>query len=95
MPRRIALVEDDPAIRGNYADVLKKHGYEVQAYGSRAEALAALRTRLPDLVLLDIGLADDAEGGYALCQELRRLSATLPFVFLTARDSWRSSWHSA
>ena len=28
MPRRIAIVEDDAAIRANTADALKKHGYE-------------------------------------------------------------------
>ena len=57
MSRRIAIVEDEPAIRGNYADVLRKQGYEVAAYGNRADALAAFRTRLPDLAIIDIGLA--------------------------------------
>ena len=87
MPRRIVIVEDDPAIRANYADALTRHGYEVAQYGNRTDALAALRTRLPDLALLDIGLGDDIDGGYALCRELRALSATLPIIFLTARDS--------
>jgi two-component system OmpR family response regulator len=87
MRRRIAIVEDDAVIRANYTDVLNKHGYEVTAYADRAAALAAMRTRLPDLVLLDIGLGDDVDGGFKLCQELRALSATLPVIFLTARDS--------
>ena len=86
MRRRIAIVEDDPVIRANYADVLKKSGYEVAAYGDRGEALAALRLRLPDLALLDIGLGDEVDGGFTLCRELRTLSATLPIIFLTARD---------
>ena len=86
MRRRIAIVEDDAVIRANYADVLTKHGYEVSAYGARAPALAAMRSQLPDLVLLDIGLGDDVDGGFKLCQDLRALSATLPVVFLTARD---------
>ncbi len=87
MARTIALVEDDPAIRANYADALKKHGYEVVAYGSRPEALSALRTRLPDLAIIDIGLGDEHDAGFALCRELRALSAGLPILFLTARDS--------
>ncbi len=87
MARTIALVEDDPAIRANYADALKKHGYEVVAYGSRPEAAAALRGRLPDLAIIDIGLGDEHDGGFALCRELRALSAGLPILFLTARDS--------
>src|SRR3970282_1288586 len=36
MSRRIAIVEDDPAIRANYAEALRKHGFEVNAYGARA-----------------------------------------------------------
>ena len=87
MRRRITLVEDDAAIRANYTDVLRKHGYEVTAYADRSSALEALRSRLPDLVLLDIGLGDEVDGGFKLCQELRALSPTLPVIFLTARDS--------
>jgi two-component system OmpR family response regulator len=87
MYRRIAIVEDDPAIRANYADALRRHGFEVAAYAARTEALAAFAARLPDLALVDIGLGADVDGGFALCRELRALSATLPIIFLTARDS--------
>ena len=59
MSRRIAIVEDEPTIRANYADALRRHGYEVAAYGTRPEALEAFRARLPDLALVDIGLGDD------------------------------------
>jgi len=86
MARRIAIVEDDPAIRENYADVLRRQGYEVAAFADRTEALKAIRARLPDLALIDIGLAGEVEGGFALCRELRALSSTLPIIFLTARD---------
>ena len=87
MSRRIAIVEDEPAIRGNYADVLRKQGYEVAAYGNRADALAAFRIRLPDLAVIDIGLGDEIDGGFSLCRELRALSPTVPIIFLSARDS--------
>jgi two-component system OmpR family response regulator len=87
MSRRIAIVEDDPAIRANYSEALRKHGFEVGAYAGRAEALSAARTRLPDLAIIDIGLGSDADAGFTLCRELRALSSTLPILFLTARDS--------
>jgi two-component system, OmpR family, response regulator len=87
MARRIALVEDEPMIRANYVDALRRHGYEVVAYAGRREAMEAFRARLPDLAVIDIGLGDEAEGGFALCRELRALSSQLPIVFLTARDS--------
>jgi two-component system OmpR family response regulator len=87
MSRRIAIVEDEPAIRANYAEALRKHGFEVSAYAGRAEALNAMKSRLPDLALIDIGLGADVDGGFALCRELRAVSASLPIIFLTARDS--------
>jgi two-component system OmpR family response regulator len=87
MPLRIAIVEDEPAIRANYTDAFRAQGYEVAAFAGRAEALTAFRVRLPDLAVLDIGLGDDPDGGFALCRELRASSQTLPIIFLTARDS--------
>jgi len=85
--RRIAIVEDEPALAANVADALRRQGYDVATHSGRVDALAALKSRLPDLALIDIGLADDPDGGFTLCRELRALSATLPIVFLSARDS--------
>jgi len=85
--RLIAIVEDERAIRENYAEVLRRQGYEVSAFEDRRAALAAFRRRLPDLVIVDIGLGAEVEGGFDLCRELRGLSPTLPIIFLTARDS--------
>lgn len=87
MGRRIAIVEDEAAIRANYAEALTRQGYEVAAYPNRPEALTAFRSRLPDLAIIDIGLEDEPEGGFTLCSELRAMSARLPIIFLTARDS--------
>lgn len=87
MSRRIAIVEDEPSIRANYAEALRRHGYEVAAYASRPEAIGAFRTRLPDLAVIDVGLGDEPDGGFTLCRELRAMSPTLPIIFLSARDS--------
>lgn len=87
MAKLIAIVEDEPAIRDNYADVLKKQGYEVALFKNRKEALAAFNKKLPDLALLDIGLEDEIDGGFELCRALRAKSDVLPIIFLTARDS--------
>jgi two-component system OmpR family response regulator len=87
MKKLIAIVEDEPALRDNYAAAFQRHGYAVRAFGSRKEALEAFRVRLPDLAVVDVGLRDEAEGGFELCRELRAMSAELPIIFLTARDS--------
>ena len=84
---QILIIEDEAAIRDNYAEVFRRQGYEVATFAARRDALAALGERLPDVAILDIGLGDEAEGGFELCRELRTQSPDLPIIFLTARDS--------
>jgi two-component system, OmpR family, response regulator len=87
MQRLIVIVEDEVAIRDNYAAAFTREGYAVRCYGNRAQALEACKARLPDLAVIDISLEDEPEGGFELCRQLRSLSAELPIIFLTARDS--------
>ncbi|GAB3026878.1 proteobacterial dedicated sortase system response regulator [Bowmanella dokdonensis] len=87
MSRRIAIVEDEAALRENYAAVLRRQGYQVATYSNRRQAMAGFDQRLPDLAIIDIGLEDEIDGGFLLCQSLRGMSPTLPIIFLTARDS--------
>ncbi len=87
MAKRIAIVEDDEAIRQNYGDALRRSGYEIETFAGRAEAHGAFKNRLPDLAILDIGLGDEIDGGFSLCRDLRALSSSLPIIFLSARDS--------
>ena len=87
MKKQIAIVEDEPALRENYAAALARHGYSVKTYANRRTAMQAFNTHLPDLAIIDISLEDEAEGGFDLCRDLRALSAELPIIFLTARDS--------
>ena len=68
MGRSIAIVEDEPAIRANYADALRRQGYEVAAYANRREAMTGVQTRLPDLAIIDIGLEDEIDGGFIFHQ---------------------------
>ncbi len=87
MKKNIAIIEDEPALRDNYAAALARQGYAVKSYGNRRAAMQAFRVHLPDLAIIDISLENEAEGGFDLCRELRAMSAELPIIFLTARDS--------
>ncbi|MDA0680020.1 MAG: proteobacterial dedicated sortase system response regulator [Proteobacteria bacterium] len=87
MPRRIAIIEDEQAIRENYAAAFRREGYAVELFEARRPAMDSFEARLPDLVIIDINLKDDVEGGFELCRSLRSHSADLPIIFLTARDS--------
>ncbi len=87
MSKRIAIVEDEEAIRENYAAAFRREGYAVELFEARQPAMDAFDMRLPDLVVIDINLKDEIEGGFELCRSLRAKSKNLPIIFLTARDN--------
>jgi two-component system phosphate regulon response regulator PhoB len=64
---------------------LQQAGFTVQTAGTGGEGLAAVRTSLPDVVILDLMLPDTS--GYEVCKEIRR-DATLAdtgVLMLTAK----------
>ncbi len=86
---RILIVEDEPAIAELLALNLRHDGHEVQLAESSRDAEEAVRSVLPDLVLLDWMLP--GESGIQLAQRWRRETRTreLPIVMLTARSDER------
>ena len=81
---RIAIVEDDPKLRGELAVLLRRNGYEVDAMEDFADVVEHLESVRPDLVLLDLNLP--VLDGFYVCRELRRRSA-VPIVIVTSRDT--------
>lgn len=61
MPGYCLVVDDDDDIREATRDAMERHGYEVVAVSSGAEALGFLVHDTPDLVLLDLQM-DDMNG---------------------------------
>ncbi len=82
--RRILVVEDEPDIVRGLRDALEFEGFDVTATGLGREAARLAREGSPDLVILDLMLPD--VNGFAVCEELRRSSAVLPIIMLTARS---------
>ncbi len=85
--KTIALVEDDEDLRENYRLALSKCGYQIDCYENREQAERLFSSGLPDLVIIDVGLGNEYEGGFELCRNLRAQAPILPIIFLSARDS--------
>lgn len=81
---RIALVEDDVAIREALSDLLVQRGYEPVEVCDWAQASRAVLDAAPDLVLLDLGLP--GVDGTAICRELRDKSG-IAIIVVTGRVS--------
>jgi putative two-component system response regulator len=80
---KILVVDDEPAVQRLLDQLLRRHGYTVEAADDGEMALAAVRANPPDVVLLDVVLPGIS--GYEVCRRLRRDPATrlLPVVLIT------------
>jgi two-component system, OmpR family, KDP operon response regulator KdpE len=81
---RILLVDDEVPIQRAVAPLLRSRGYEVDVAATGEEALAAVDSRHPDLMVLDLGLPDIS--GTEVCRRVRTASA-LPIIVLSARGA--------
>ena len=82
----ILIVEDDRDIAELLQRFLTRAGHTTDALGDGSEALAFVRSRVPDLVILDLMLP--GVDGLEVCRALRRGPDTraLPIIMLTARS---------
>jgi two-component system KDP operon response regulator KdpE len=78
---RVLVVDDEPQIVRGLKIILRNAGYTVEAAGTKAEALAALASRPPDALVLDLVLPDGQ--GVEVCEQVRRWSG-LPILVLSA-----------
>ena len=83
---QVVLVEDEPDAREMVKVLLEKCGAKVRAVASAAEALEAIRSCKPDVLVIDIEMP--CEDGYALIRKVRSLDSDqgglIPAVALTA-----------
>jgi DNA-binding response OmpR family regulator len=82
--RTILIIEDEPHIVLGLRDALEFEGFGVLAAQTGKEGLALARNEAIDALILDLMLPDT--NGYAVCEEMRRISSTVPILMLTARS---------
>lgn len=83
----ILLIDDDELICARIASILGVSGHAVRIAHNGVDGLADVRRRVPDLILLDMGLP--GRDGYAVANDLRAmLNVTAPpIIAVTAYDS--------
>ncbi len=82
---RVLVVDDERSITRLLAMALRYDGWEVQTAATGADAVAAVRTFAPDVMVLDIMLPDF--DGMQVLSRLRSAGELVPVLFLTALDS--------
>ncbi len=80
---KILYVEDEPFLGKIVKESLESRLFDVLMIADGAKVIEAFPNFQPDIAVLDIMLPNI--DGYALAESLRRLSPTLPIIFLTAK----------
>lgn len=86
----ILLVDDDQAQREMYSRRLERNGCRVRLADSADGAAAAVRDRVPDVVVLDIAMP--GRDGLSALQELLDIAPALPVVIHTAYPAFADSF---
>jgi two-component system, OmpR family, KDP operon response regulator KdpE len=83
---RILVVDDEVEIMRALQRSLTAHGFEVFTASTGEDALAAIASHRPDLMLLDLGLPGIS--GLEVCKRVREQS-NLPIIVLSVKDAER------
>jgi two-component system response regulator PilR (NtrC family) len=84
---RILVVEDEPSMRELLVIMLEKQGYEVQGVESYKEAAKNLKNGPWDLVITDLWLSDDKDGGMKVLKETQEINGYMASIVITAHSS--------
>jgi two-component system, OmpR family, response regulator len=82
---RILVVDDEPNIADVVSMALRFQGFAVETAGTGTDAISAVTSFRPHLIVLDIMLPDME--GFDVAQRLGAQRARVPIIFLTARDA--------
>ena len=87
--RLVFIVEDDAALGKTLCAQLNHYGFNTQLFSCAADAIPALKQTKPDVVVLDIVLAEGPSAGIALATDLPLLlNDSLPCLFISSCDGW-------
>jgi PAS domain S-box-containing protein len=80
----ILVVDDEPALRMAFGDLLTAEGYDLILASSGMEGLEKATELIPDLILLDVKMPD--MDGFEVCRRLRAdpLLSDVPIIMVTA-----------
>ncbi len=85
MSNKILLVEDEEDLTLIVADTLRGQGYAVITAADGIEGLEKFKTEVADIVVADVMMPK--MDGFSMVKEIRKLSSTVPLLFLTAKST--------
>jgi len=87
MTSDVLIVEDEDDIRAMISGILEDEGYEVREAATSQEALEAVKTRKPNLVVLDVWLKGSEMDGIELLDALKGRHSNLPVIVISGHGT--------
>jgi CheY-like chemotaxis protein len=78
----ILVVDDDAQLRQSFEKLLIEEGHEVWTAATGEAALAIVKDRLPDLVIMDVRMP--GMSGFETFQTMHKIEPRLPVIIMTA-----------
>jgi two-component system, NtrC family, nitrogen regulation response regulator NtrX len=87
MANDILIVDDEEDIRDLVAGLLEDEGFQAREAANADDALAAIRTRKPSLVILDVWLQGSRLDGIELLSEMKKVDPELPVIVISGHGT--------
>ena len=87
MSQEVLIVDDEADICQLVSDTLKDEGYHTRSASCGQQALEAIQTRCPNLVILDIWLGDSRCDGIKLLELIRKDHPNLPIIMMSGHGT--------
>jgi len=87
MTSDVLIVEDEDDIRAMISGILEDEGYEVREAATSEKALELVKTRKPNLVVLDVWLKGSEMDGIELLDALKSRHASLPVIVISGHGT--------
>ncbi|MEA1988375.1 MAG: response regulator transcription factor [Pseudomonadota bacterium] len=84
---KIAVIEDDELQLNSLVEALQQQGFTVIPFTNRIDAETFFSETLPDIVISDIILGSEVDGGFDLAKHLLSYNQPIPIIFLSERQS--------
>ena len=83
----VLVVDDEEDIRELISGILEDEGFSPRTAANSTAALAAVRDRLPSLVILDVWLQNSEMDGIEILEALKKLHPGLPVVIISGHGT--------
>ena len=87
MKSDVLIVEDEADIRAMISGILEDEGSDVREAATSSDALAAVKSRKPDLVVLDVWLKGSDMDGIELLSELKGRYPNMPVIVISGHGT--------